>query len=927
MRKWILGAIGALLVMSTGGAHAQNIVNRNPTSVFVLDQRTNPNVICIPRDNSSGLCNGSAAPNVFATWDGTNLNFGLGIVQNALILAEQNRALAAEGLLLPKVGAFPLTLSSDLAGLQPGCPSTIGAYAPDGTLSWVPSCFGTFAATGQSVSVYPTRGTPKDANGNPSYNMMTDFLVQARGDGAIPNNTNGMFTNFETIGGVYSETHPGDGQTNATGHLISVLQHPDLLGNRPPYTWGQNIDFHIGAGSGNVQSYGTEIDMNNFNQDCAPGSGCLSAAIFLNGINGFDNTAWVYSGGGTTNNISGTVTTAGTAVTLASGQQFLSTLRRITIAGIVYRVTYVDGSHLTVTSAAPPTNATPVAYTASNDAVHKGFFLQGSNNVADDDYYTATSAYSAFTSAGNHNVVLNAANDNAGFAVLMKTGQNACFNAFANCLYFDGNILGYQTPGNGRVFGIDGLGTIQTSSGKVQATGAGSLSLGNTVNGTGLIVADAGGTVANQVFVQPSTVGFGPAIKATGSDTNVPLNIYAKGASPIQMQSGITVAGSVIATGPLIGSSLRSLTNTTMTIGNVTNGPSVSVLDPGANAVNTVSLQGSATGVTPVIGVLGTDTNVGLNFVAKGAAALNFIANGNGQFRVTPGPTGSVNQLQVYGNIAGSAPVLGAIGSDVNISIALVPKGTGQVNAATGGYAVAGNSVIDGTGAGTLLSLAVTNNATVGGTLGVTGNGTIGGTLGVTGNTSLSSLTASGAATLGSLGVIGNGTVGGTLGVTGATTLASLGVTGNETVGGTLGVTGTVTAGNLTTAGIVTANGASSTFGQSSNASTGLILNAATGGKKRFITQTAGSGRWEFGQDATAETGSNVGGLFYLQAHNDDGSFGPMVLTADRVTGGIKFLTGLTANALPTTAGTAKGTVCSDTNGVLYVKTTTGACL
>jgi hypothetical protein len=96
MRKWILGTLGALLLIGTSGAEAQNITNRNPTSPFVLDQRTNPNVICIPRDNSSGLCNGNAAPNVFATWDGTTLNFGLGVAQNALILAEQNRATAAE---------------------------------------------------------------------------------------------------------------------------------------------------------------------------------------------------------------------------------------------------------------------------------------------------------------------------------------------------------------------------------------------------------------------------------------------------------------------------------------------------------------------------------------------------------------------------------------------------------------------------------------------------------------------------------------------------------------------------------------------------------------------------------------------------------------------------------------------------------------
>ena len=136
----------------------------------------------------------------------------------------------------------------------------------------------------------------------------------------------------------------------------------------------------------------------------------------------------------------------------------------------------------------------------------------------------------------------------------------------------------------------------------------------------------------------------------------------------------------------------------------------------------------------------------------------------------------------------------------------------------------------------------ITNNTTIGGTLGVTGNTTVGGTFGVTGATTLSStLAVTGATTLSStLGVTGestlasatisdltsgrvvlagtsgaiedsanltfngsalsvtgtisvssNATVGGTLGVTGATTLSStLAVTGNQTNSGTLTVTG-----------------------------------------------------------------------------------------------------------------------------------------
>ena len=119
-------------------------------------------------------------------------------------------------------------------------------------------------------------------------------------------------------------------------------------------------------------------------------------------------------------------------------------------------------------------------------------------------------------------------------------------------------------------------------------------------------------------------------------------------------------------------------------------------------------------------------------------------------------------------------------------------------------------STVSTSGAATLNSASVTNNATVGGTLGVTGASTlsgdtsVGGTLGVTGATTLSTVSTSGATTLNSTSVTNNATVGGTLGVTGATTLStvstsgaatlnSASITNNATVGGTLSVTGAST--------------------------------------------------------------------------------------------------------------------------------------
>ena len=200
------------------------------------------------------------------------------------------------------------------------------------------------------------------------------------------------------------------------------------------------------------------------------------------------------------------------------------------------------------------------------------------------------------------------------------------------------------------------------------------------------------------------------------------------------------------------------------------------------------------------------------------------------------------NALEVIGPVS----FTGTLGVSAKTSLggALTVAGTSAVEALsakntsiTGTLAATGDVTFSAalavSGASTLASLGVTDNATVGGTLGVTGATSLTGTLDVidaatfggaitaTGKASLQgaldvtgaawlkstaqvdgTLTANGAAWLKSglvvdgdvdtdtLTVSGNSALTGTLAVSGASTLASLGVTNNATVGGTLGVTG-----------------------------------------------------------------------------------------------------------------------------------------
>lgn len=99
---------------------------------------------------------------------------------------------------------------------------------------------------------------------------------------------------------------------------------------------------------------------------------------------------------------------------------------------------------------------------------------------------------------------------------------------------------------------------------------------------------------------------------------------------------------------------------------------------PVASAVNYFNAQGSATGNTPALSVQGSDANIQFAASSKGTAALNFFTNAFGQQQFAIAHTASaVNYLQVVGNVTGSGPVLSSQGSDTNINIGYVTKGTG----------------------------------------------------------------------------------------------------------------------------------------------------------------------------------------------------------------------------------------------------------
>lgn len=130
--------------------------------------------------------------------------------------------------------------------------------------------------------------------------------------------------------------------------------------------------------------------------------------------------------------------------------------------------------------------------------------------------------------------------------------------------------------------------------------------------------------------------------------------------------------------------STHTLTNKTLTspvIGaiNDINGNVAGWFGGTASAVNFIQMGNSPTGGRPALRAQGSDTNIGMQIVPKGTGTV-VLADSAFQFILEAvGVTSSVNNL-IAGNAAtGTDPFLQATGTDTNVSLNLRTKGTGVV--------------------------------------------------------------------------------------------------------------------------------------------------------------------------------------------------------------------------------------------------------
>lgn len=175
--------------------------------------------------------------------------------------------------------------------------------------------------------------------------------------------------------------------------------------------------------------------------------------------------------------------------------------------------------------------------------------------------------------------------------------------------------------------------------------GAEGVYLGGNTNQVGLFAYGAPGVV-NYIGAYGATSGNAPVILAGGVAADIALSLQAKGNANV-----------------LLGNSTASLVISTPT-----------------GTTNQIGVTGAATGTAPRVSAIGTvDTNANLELFSQGNSSVVLGTNTRGIGLAATAEASSVNYIVATGHATGNSPYFRAQGPDADISINVIPKGTGHL--------------------------------------------------------------------------------------------------------------------------------------------------------------------------------------------------------------------------------------------------------
>lgn len=208
-------------------------------------------------------------------------------------------------------------------------------------------------------------------------------------------------------------------------------------------------------------------------------------------------------------------------------------------------------------------------------------------------------------------------------------------------------------------------------------------------NGVNEIAFTATGSAVNYLAVANAATTGKPSITATGTDTNITLNIVPKGTGTVQA-NGVDVV-TTTGTQTLTNKTLTSPTITTPKIDQINNSANnapASTHESVASGVNYVRNIGNSTGNGVSVGAGGTDTNVSFNVFSKGTGIVTI----NGVAAVTTSGTQTLtNKTLSTGTVVGSGTDISAAWTSFTSTLTNVTLGTGGTN--VGHYMQIGKTV------------------------------------------------------------------------------------------------------------------------------------------------------------------------------------------------------------------------------------------
>ena len=133
------------------------------------------------------------------------------------------------------------------------------------------------------------------------------------------------------------------------------------------------------------------------------------------------------------------------------------------------------------------------------------------------------------------------------------------------------------------------------------------------------------GSAVNHINITNNSTGNDPIVGATGDDTNINLNLTAKGSGVVQAGGVevVTLSGSQVLTSKTLTTPVLT-TPQIVTTGSINDagGDEYLVFIEDATPVNYLQITNADTAVDPDLAAAGTDTNINLSLTAKGSGVV-----------------------------------------------------------------------------------------------------------------------------------------------------------------------------------------------------------------------------------------------------------------------------------------------------------------